>query len=113
MGSGSSILRGDVKIEGEPLEGVNLSLLYRPKNGKPNSFNHVELDARGHFVITDLMPGEYELMIGPMSVEVSGERGSRTMNRMPTVKQTVVVGAGADAEVTLVMTLKPVTQPQQ
>lgn len=54
------------------------------------------------------MPGEYELMIGPMSVEVSGERGGRTMDRLPTVKQTVMVGPGTDAEVTLVLTLRPV-----
>lgn len=53
------------------------------------------------------MLGEYELTIGPMSVEVSGERGGLTMNRMPTVKQTIMVGPGADAEVILVMTLKP------
>ena len=51
--------------------------------------------------------GEYELMIGPMTVEISGERGSRMTNRMPTVKQTVAVGAGLDVEVTLVMTLEP------
>lgn len=108
LGSGSSILRGDVKIDGEPLEGVNLYVLYRPTNGNPNSFSHADLDARGHFVIKGLIPGEYELMIGPMSVYVSGDRGSRTRYRMPTVKRTVVVGAGADAEVTLVMTLKPV-----
>ena len=108
LGSGSSILRGDVKIDGGPLEGVNLYVMYRPINGNPNGFFRAALDARGHFVIKGLIPGEYELMIGPMSVEVSGDRGGRTMNRMPTVKQTVVVGAGADAEVTLVMTLKPV-----
>lgn len=111
LGSGSSILRGDVKIDGEPLEGVNLYVLYRPTNGNPNSFSHADLDARGHFVIKGLIPGEYELMIGPMSVYVSGDRGGRTMNRMPTVRQTVAVGAGADAEVTLVMRLKPLTQP--
>jgi hypothetical protein len=111
LGSGSSVLRGDVKIEGEPLEGVNLYVLYRSTNDSANSYSHADLDARGHFVIKGLVPGEYELMIGPMSVYVSGDRGSRTTNRMPTVKQTVVVGAEADAEVTLVMTLKPVTQP--
>jgi len=111
LGYGSSVLRGDVKIEGGPLEGVNLYVMYRPTNGNPNSFFRTELDARGHFVIKGLMPGEYELMIGPRSVLVSGERGSRTMNRMATVKQTVAVGPGADAEITLVMTLKPVTQP--
>lgn len=107
MAAGSSVLRGDVRIEGGPLEGVNLYVMYRPTNGVPNRFYTAQLDTRGHFVIKDLIPGEYELMIGPMSVEISGDRGTRTMNRMPTVSQTVAVGAGADAEVTLVMTLKP------
>jgi Carboxypeptidase regulatory-like domain len=110
-GAGSSVLRGDVKIEGGPLEGVNLYVMYRPTNGDPNRFYRAELDARRHFVIQGLIPGEYELVIGPMSVEVSGAMGSRTMNRMPTVKQTIAVGAGADAEVTLVMTLKPEPPP--
>lgn len=103
LGAGSSVLRGDVKIEGGLLEGVNLYVMYRPTNGDTNRFYRAELDARRHFVIKGLTPGEYELVIGPMSVEISGERGSRMMNRMPTVRQTVAVGA----EVTLVMTLKP------
>jgi protocatechuate 3,4-dioxygenase beta subunit len=107
MGAGNSVLRGDVKIEGGPLEGVNLHVLYRPTNGNPHSFYRADLDTRQHFVIKGLTPGEYELTIGPMSVEISGEKGSRMMNRMPTVKQTVTVGAGTDAAVTLVMTLKP------
>ena len=111
LGAGSSVLRGDVKIEGGQLEGVNLYVMYRPTTGDPNRFFHAELDTRRHFVIKGLMPGEYELMIGPMSVEVSGERGGRTMDRMPTVKQSVAVGPGADAEVTLVLTLKPVSPP--
>ena len=107
LGVGAGVLRGDVKIEGGPLEGVNLYVLYRPTNGNPNRFERAELDTRRHFVIKGLTPGDYELVIGPMSVEISGEKGSRTMNRMPTVRQTVTVGAGADSEVTLVMTLSP------
>ncbi len=107
LGAGSGVLRGDVKIEGGPLEGVNLYVMYRPTNGSPNSYFRAELDTRRHFLVKGLMPGEYELMIGPMSVEISGDRGGHTMNRMPTVKQTVAVGPGADAEVTLVMTLNP------
>jgi protocatechuate 3,4-dioxygenase beta subunit len=115
LGAGSSVLRGDVKIEGGSLEGVNLYVLYRPINGDPQRFYRAELDARRHFVIKGLTPGDYELVIGPMSVEISGERGSCMMNRMPTVRQTVAVGAGADAEVTLVMTLKsePPDPPQR
>ena len=112
LGAGSSVLRGDVKIEGGPLEGVNLYVMYRPTNGDTHRFYTAQLDSRRHFVIKGLTPGEYELMIGPMSVEVSGERGSRMMNRMTTVKQTVAIGAGADAEVTLVMTLKPEPPPR-
>ncbi len=107
LGAGGGVLRGEVKIEGGPLEGVNLYVMYRPTNGDPQRFYRAELDARRHFVIKGLTPGDYELVIGPMSVEISGEQGSRMMNRMPTVRQTVAVGAGADAEVTLVMTLKP------
>lgn len=107
LGAGNSVLRGDVKIEGGTLEGIKLHVLYRPTSGSPGSFYRAELDTRRHFVIKGLTPGEYELMIGPMSVEISGGGGSRMMDRMPTVKQTVVIGPGADAEVTLVMTLKP------
>jgi hypothetical protein len=112
LGAGSSVLRGDVKIEGGPLEGVNLYVMYRPTTGPPNTFYRAELDIRQHFVIKRLTPGDYEFVIGPMSVEVSGERGSRMMNRMPTVRQTVAVRAGVDAEVTLVMTLKPEPPPR-
>ena len=111
LGAGASVLRGEVKIEGGPLEGVNLYVMYRRTNGDPHSYYRAELDARRRFVIKDLTPGEYELTIGPMSVEISGEKGSRMMDRMPTVKQTVTVGAGTEAEVTLVMTLKPETTP--
>jgi len=107
LGAGNSVLRGDVKIEGGPLEGISLHVLYRPTSGTPGSFYRAELDTRQHFVIKGLTPGEYELMIGPMSVEISGEGGSRIMNRMPTVKQTVTIGAGTETDVTLVMTLKP------
>ena len=107
LGAGTSALRGEVKIEGSPLEGVNLHVLYRLTSGDPQRFYRAELDTRRHFVIKGLTPGDYELMIGPMSVEISGERGSRTMDRMPTVKQTVTVGAGSESEVILVMTLKP------
>ena len=80
LGAGNSVLRGDVKIEGGTLEGINLYVLYRPTNGNPHSFYRAELDTRRHFVIKGLTPGEYELTIGPMSVEISGEGGSRMVD---------------------------------
>ena len=36
LGAGSGVLRGEVKIEGGPLEGVNLYVMYRPTNGESN-----------------------------------------------------------------------------
>jgi hypothetical protein len=44
FGAGNSVLRGEVKIEGGPLEGVNLQVLYRPTNGNPGSFYSADLD---------------------------------------------------------------------
>jgi hypothetical protein len=111
LGVGSCVLRGEVKIEGDPPEGVNLYVLYRPTFGYSQILFRAELDARRHFMIKGLAPGEYELRIGPMSLEVFGEGGGRTISRMPTVRQTVTVEQGTDATVTLVLTLKPVTSP--
>jgi len=89
--------------------------MYRPTNADPQRFYRADLDARRHFVIKDLIPGEYELVIGPMSVEISGEKGSRMKNRMPTVKQTVAVGAGSEVEVslTLILNSEPPLRPQR
>jgi hypothetical protein len=42
-----------------------------------------------------------------MGVTVTGDAGVRTMDRMPTVQQTVSVNPGAVSEVTLVLSLKP------
>jgi len=53
------------------------------------------------------MPGEYELLIGPMSVTISGPGGSANASRLPTVKQKVVLAPGVEQEVTLTLTLKP------
>jgi len=107
VGAGNGLIRGNVKIEGGPLEGVTPYVNCRPvsANGDTGSIGH--LDARGHFVIGGLLPGEYELTIGPMHAYVNGGAASRTMARMPTVKQIVNVTPGSETEVTLVMTLRP------
>jgi Carboxypeptidase regulatory-like domain len=46
VGSGDSVLRGNVKIEGGTLEGLQLYVLYRPTNGDPHRYSHADLDAR-------------------------------------------------------------------
>jgi hypothetical protein len=70
------------------------------------SYERVDVDARGCFVIEKLFTGDYELMIGPMSVDVTGDAGGKSMSRMPTIKQTVSVRSGAESDITLVLSLR-------
>ena len=107
IGSGAGVIRGEVKINGGQLEDVRLYLLYRRSGVNPQSYGRVDVDARGRFVIEKLFTGDYELLIGPMSVEVTGDAGGKTMSRIPTVKQTVSVRSGAESNITLVLSLRP------
>jgi hypothetical protein len=106
IGAGSGAIRGQVKIEGGQLEGVSLTLYLR-RAGGANIHRQTELDTNGRFVIEKLVEGDYELLIGPMSVTVTGDAGVKTMSRMPEVKQNVRVNPGAVSDVTLVLSLKP------
>jgi protocatechuate 3,4-dioxygenase beta subunit len=107
IGSGNGVIRGEVKISVGQLDDVRLYLLYHRSGVNSQSYERVEVDARGRFVIEKLFTGDYELMIGPMSVEVTGDAGGKTMSRMPTVKQTVSVRSGAESDITLFLSLRP------
>jgi len=104
--AGRGIIRGEVKVEGGDLNGLHLGVNCH-RIGVPDSACGVMLDSRNRFVIEKLQAGEYELIIGPMNVTVSNEAGSKTMNRLPTVKQTVKVTDAAESEVILIMKLNP------
>jgi hypothetical protein len=103
----NSVLRGSVKSEGGSFTGIALRVLYRSMTGPPNSYNSADLDVRGRFAITGLAPGEYELLVGPMSLSISGPGGRETALRMPTTRQKVVVLPGSNDEVNLIVTLAP------
>jgi hypothetical protein len=107
LAAGTGVIRGQVRIEGGQLEGVRLYLYYRRAGGEQNSGGSAEVDSRGRFVIERLVPGDYELLMGPMSVYTTGEAGGKTMQRMSTVRETVNVSAGGQADVTLVLKLRP------
>jgi protocatechuate 3,4-dioxygenase beta subunit len=107
IGAGSGAIRGQVKIKGGQLEGVRLSLYVRRASDANNFYRSIELDTHGRFAIEKLFEGDYELIIGPISVTVTGDAGVKTMSRMPTVQQTVSVNLGAVSEVTLVLSMKP------
>jgi Carboxypeptidase regulatory-like domain len=107
IGSGTGVIRGEVRIDGGKLEDVRLSVFYQRSGVNSQSYGGIDIDARGRFTIEKLAPGDYELMVGPMTVRATGGPGGKTMSRMPTVKQTVSVRSGAESEVTLVLSLRP------
>jgi hypothetical protein len=96
-----------VQINGGQLDDLRLYLLYRRSGVNHQSYGRVDVDARGRFVIEKLFDGAYELLIGPMSVETTGDADGKTLSRMPTVKQTVSVRSGAASNTTLVLSLRP------
>lgn len=106
-GAATGRVRGQVVVEGGPLDGLKLGVYYRRDGSAPNTYHSAETDARGRFAIQNLTEGEYEFTVGPMSVMHTSPAGSKTVSRMPTVKRSVAVRAGVEAEVTLVVALRP------
>jgi hypothetical protein len=106
-GKNIGTIRGQLKVEGGDLEGVHPYVNYCRVDVAPSQCGAAMLDTRQRFVVEKAQPGEYQFVIGPMTLTVSNEAGSKTMQRMPTVKQTAKVTAGAESEVTLVMKLNP------
>jgi hypothetical protein len=95
---GTGSIRGEVKLEGGTLpEGSAIQVMVRSGPGDPRNFNRVaEIDARLHFFIEDLAPGNYELVV--RRVTISGDKPGPPAELQ---KQTVVVANGAELKVTL------------
>ena len=68
---------------------------------------HLQVDARGKFVLEGLAPGEYELMLSPL-LRPGGPPGARPQP----VRQKVMVGAGETA-VTITLDLGEKKEGQQ
>ena len=95
---GNGSIRGDVKIEGGALpDGTMMSLTLRSAPGNNRRYTRqLEIDARFHFLAENLPPGNYELLVRPVTSDGKDAPGFEP------VKQTVTVANGADAQVTLV-----------
>jgi hypothetical protein len=72
----------------------------------PASYAPVEADARGHFLVDGLVAGTYEIVV---SVLINAPPGQSP--NIPPTRQTVVVGNGATADVTITLQMpKPAPQ---
>ena len=98
---GSGSIRGEVKVEGGSLqEGMKLRVWVRSPEGESRRFNRrVDCDARLHFLVENIPPGNYELIVSRGMAPGSGT------NLGELLKQSVTVSNGAETTVTLVVDL--------
>lgn len=100
---GTGSVRGDVKLEGGELpSGMSLQVVVRSADGDSRRFRRqAEVDARLHFVVENIPPGNYELVV----------MGARPMNDpkpgppLEFLKQKVAVTNGTEVKVNLVVDL--------
>jgi protocatechuate 3,4-dioxygenase beta subunit len=100
---GTGSVRGDVKLEGGELpQGMSLQVVVRSVDGDAHRFRRqAEVDARLHFLVENIPPGNYELVV----------TGATPMNNskpgLPVefLKQRVAVANGSEVKVNLVVNL--------
>lgn len=95
---GTGSVRGDVKIENGPQpEGMLIQVIIRSPQGDARRFVRMtEIDARLHFVVENIPPGNYELV-------VRGITPTKVATQVELLKQTVTVANGAEVKVNLVV----------
>jgi protocatechuate 3,4-dioxygenase beta subunit len=108
---GTGSVRGDVKLENGPLpEGTLIMVAIRSAAGDAHRFNRAtEIDARLHFVVENIPPGNYELVVHA----VTQTEGGKPVPPTELLKQNVTVANGAEVKVNLVVDLAPKKGGQQ
>ena len=100
---GTGSIRGDISVEGGSLqEGMRLRVAVRSPAGESRRFNRMaDCDARLHFVVENIPPGNYELVV----IGMAPASGTRPAPPVEFLKQTVTVSNGAETKVNLVVDL--------
>jgi hypothetical protein len=98
---GTGSIRGTVKFEGAdtPITESRMNVTCKREGARDQNF--AQVDARGHFVITNLAPGPFELTLIISSLTPRPPGGVRPQ------KQIVNIANGSDTEVTFVVDLGP------
>jgi hypothetical protein len=112
MGYGTGVIRGQLNVVGGDLPATARFLVIGQRVGGARGTilgqnGNVQVDARGRFVIENLMAGEYELQLVPV-----GMPGSPPLPGLRLEKQMVVVGAG-ESSVTFTLNLSEKKEGQQ
>jgi hypothetical protein len=106
---GTGSIRGEIKIEGGTLpDETTLRLSLRSASRDNQGFDRpIEIDARNRFVIENIAPGDYELMLFATSSDPDEDTS------IPPVKRTVTVANGAEVQVNLVYDVSGKERGQQ
>jgi len=107
---GSLTLRGEMKIVGgEVPAGQKFRAIAQRVDRPMHDFQAVDVDARGQFVIENLVPGEYEIRVAPVYNPDSQSSSSEIMRRIYSIKERVlervVLGGANQQQVSLVVDL--------
>jgi hypothetical protein len=97
---GTGTIRGTVRFEGGSLPIDSRAYISFKREGSSAGLS-AQLDSRGHFIISDLAPGTYEVTLQISVSRISPSRPG------PPQKQSVSVSNDAEAEVTFVVDLRP------
>jgi hypothetical protein len=107
---GSITLRGEVKIVGgEVPAGQKFRAIALRVDQPTHDYHGGDVDARGQFVIENLVPGEYEIRVTPYYNQDSKSLSPEIMRRIYSIKERVlervVLGGANQQQVTLVVDL--------
>jgi hypothetical protein len=111
LGYGTGVVRGQVEAPGGKLpDNVRFYIQAEPAHGGGRNVYSAESDARGRFIIENMVAGEYELTISP---SYYGEVAAPARPLVMPAKQTVTVTNTAETEATFVLDLNaPAPAPQ-
>jgi hypothetical protein len=98
---GTGIIRGTVKFEDSDAPITDLRMYVQYKREGARDGNTAQVDARGHFVISNLSPGSWEVTLQVNSLTSRPPRGFLPQ------KQILNVANGSATEVTFVVPLTP------
>lgn len=106
---GTGSVRGEVKFEaGSPQDGRSIEVILQSAPGASRRLNRpAEVDGRLHFVLENIPPGTYELVV----LSVSPAQGGKPGPSDQLLKQTVTIANGVELKVNLVVTAKKGGQP--
>ena len=101
---GTGVIRGIVKFENGSLPADTLMYVGLQRQGHPVNDRGAQTDTRGHFLISDLAPGDYEVIL---NMRLSTPSLQPPPRPQAPLKQFVTVADDTEVEVTFTVDLKP------